>query len=255
MFKQALLFLLVFGFSFLCKAQSLSSRTVLNNLAPYWVFLEDLRQDIEKSTGNEYESTLEQSNNFIELELRDSAEQLFFRVIYKIQFPDELVRYRFYCADKEKSAKLEAQVDQMLGTFQWDSIPKHTFELSLKQIEYLQIADRIASVGNDIFAAPSDFGSVVITSSFIKLNQINRKNSRSIDHKDSYFLRDLHFILPLKENSIDKEGPQVVGSHFVGELQIIFNDGSAKSRKSTGDQIRTQIELEIEKHKQAPDSK
>ncbi len=40
----------------------------------------------------------------------------------------------------------------------------------------------------------------------------------------------------------------VFGSFFIGDMEILFNDGSAKSRKETGDEIKIQIESEIKKY-------
>ncbi|WP_158655294.1 hypothetical protein [Flavivirga eckloniae] len=175
---------------------------------------------------------------------------MFLQVEYGIQFPEKLIRYNFYCADKKIFTRLEADADPMVGTFEWASNPKNTFELSTKQIEYLQIADRIRSIGNDRDARQS----IIITSTFIKLNQSNHMNSRSLDHKDSYVLRDLYIIIPLKERN-KKEDPKVVGSNYIGDMEIILNDRSAESQRTTGDKIRIAIENEIIKYKQDLDNK
>lgn len=255
--RKLVLFMIAFlGFSFMSISQSITSRTLLNNLKPYWLFLEDIRQDIEKTTGNKYESVLEQSYEFIQLDLRDSSQQLYLRIIYKIELPGKLIRYDFYCADKKISTRMESNADKLVGAFTWDSIPENIFELSTKQIEYIQIADRIASLGNDshLSAKPSDYKSVIITSDFIKLDQSNHWNSRSLD-KDSYYLRDLQFIIPLKENINNKDSRKTSENYYIGDMEIIFSDGSAKSHKDIGDKIKAQIDIEIKKYKEPLDNK
>jgi hypothetical protein len=123
--------------------------------------------------------------------------------------------------------------------------------LSLKQIEYLQIADRIRTLDHHRGVREN----VTITSTFIKLNQTNHWNARSLDHKDSYLLRNLDFIVPLKRNINKKEDPREVGSKYIGDIEVIFNDRSAKSRRSTGDKIKIQIENEIKKYKETLNKK
>ncbi len=247
MFKNAVLFAILFCLSTFVKAQSLSSKTLLNNLEPFWVLLEDLREDLEKLTHKEYTSSLEQSYHFIQLELRDSAQQLFLQIKYQIQFPKKIARYSFYCQDKNIPDQFEVHSNQMIGAFEWDSIPKDTFKLSTKQTQHLEIADRIAALGNDLGATPSDYESVIITSTFIKLKQSNSKNSKSLDHKDSYFLRDLYFIVPLNE-SINKKEHSLIKAYYIGDMKVFFYDGSAKSQKITGDKIKAQLENEIKRY-------
>lgn len=249
--KLVLFMIAFFGFSFMSLSQSITSRTLLNKLKPYWIFLEDIRQDLEKSNGNKFESVLEQSYDFIQLDLRDSSQQLFLRITYKIELPGKLIRYDFYCADKKISTRLESNADKLVGAFTWDSIPENIFELNTKQIEYLQIADRIASLGNDSYlsAKPSVYKSVIITSDFIKLDQSNHWNSRSLD-KDNYYLRDLQFVIPLKENINNKDRRKILDCYYIEDMEINFSDGSAKSHKDIGDKIKTQIDIEIKKYKE-----
>ena len=247
MVKRSLLLILIFCFSTFSKTQSITSKTLLNNLKPFWSFLEEQRQNATQLTGNEYEAILEQSYNFIELELRDST-GVFLSIEYKIEYQNNLMLHRFYCTDKKVSAKLKSKAGKMTGTFKWDSIPQDTFKLNEKQIEYLQIADRIAALGNDFSALPGDYESVVITSDFIQLNQSNHMHSRSLDHKDRYFLRDLHFIIPWQVDFNKNEDFKIVGSHYIGDMKIIFDDSSAKAMRTVGDRISKQIEIESEKY-------
>ena len=193
---------------------------------------------MEELNGVKYEATLEQSYSFIELELKDSANQLFLNISYKIEHPGTLILSGLYCSDNKLVRKLKLKANQLLGEFKWDSVPKTTFDLGEKQIEYLQIADRIAAFGNDLSATPTDFRNVVVTSNFIKLDQSNYWNSRSLDHKDSYLLRDLYFYVPLNDAAIKVKNDKLVfGSYFIGDMVVIFSNGSADSQKEIGNEI------------------
>lgn len=229
-----------FIFSMQCNAQAMTSRTLLNNLEPFWFSLETLRKNILETTGNEYTSTLQQSYGFIILELRNAEQQLFLQVKFQIQFPKKLTCYSFYCEEKNMATKIKAYTDQLAGDFEWNESPESTFKLTPQQIQYLEMADRIASPGNDINATPSSYGSVIITSEFIKFEQINHMNSTSLDHKDSYSLRDLYFIIPLKGTSKRRHDLKI-GSYYLGEMEVFFQDGSAKTQRATGDQIMIQL--------------
>jgi hypothetical protein len=244
MMKHLLIFLFVVGPS-VGNSQSLSSRALLNNLEPSWVFIEELRSNLEKETGNTFKSSIEQGYDFIGFELKDSTNQLFLQIHCKIKHPGELVLEKLYCVDKNLSNKLKKETKEITGPFQWDSLPKKTFKLNQEVIKYLEIADRIAAFGNDLSARPTDYRSVTITKNEIKLDQSNHMNSRSLDHKDSYLLRDLIFLIPLENRNKKGSDKIVIGSYFIGDMEIIFNDGSAKSQKYTGDKISKQLELEI----------
>ena len=246
--KITILCIIMLGFSTCFKAQSMNSKTLLNNLEPFWVLLENLRTDLEKNTGHQYTSSLEQSYGFIQLDLIDAKQQLFLRVRYQLQHPKKLSLHSVYCRDENKSKQFNNDINRVLGDFEWHSNPDSDFKLTAKQTEYLALADRIAALGNDINATPSHYGSVTITSDFIQLTQINRRNSRSLDHKDSYCMRDLYFVIPLKKNNEAKEKLKI-GSYYLGEMEVYFQDVSAKTQRTTGDKIMAQLKEEIKNYK------
>jgi hypothetical protein len=228
----------------------MTSRTLLNNLEPYWVFLGQLNIELSESTGTKYTSKLQQAYSFIILELEDEDHQQFLQIRYQIQSKNKLSIYDLYCDDKKIEAKLEAKANQLLVNFEWNTPAKQEFELKDKQVLYLEIADRIAAVGNDIFAEPSFYSLVTLTANAIKLDQINGQNSRSIDHKDSYFLRELSFSIPLKDQTdkTEKSKAVLIDGYLIGDMEILFGDSSAKSQRATGDQIRLQLQEEIKNY-------
>jgi hypothetical protein len=232
---------------------------LLNNVAPYWTFLEQLRGDLSESTNTKYTARLEQAYTFIILELRDNEDQLFLEIKYRFKSEDKLSLYSFYCDNKKVKHEIELRAKQLLTNFKWvnasskerkDSIITNEFKLTKEQIHYLEIADRIAMIGNDIYTYPSFYNSLILTDDFIKLVHINDRNSRSIDHKDNYFLRDLYFTIPLKEKGIKKSNGFDLDNYFIGHMKISFQDHSVKSLRATGDQIMLQIKEEIKNYKQ-----
>lgn len=234
---------------FFCNAQLMSSRRLLNNLAPFWELVEELRQNTEKNSGKKYQSVLMHTNNFFELKLIDNQKNVFLEVIYKQEFPYKLSLYRFYCADKKITPKLKNEVLKKVGKFEWESAFDVTFTLTEEQIEYLEIADRIASLGNDTNNQPSFYESVQITSDFIKLNQPNYLNSESIDHKNNFYLRDLYFKIPLhKKKATNERSLNPLENFYIGNMKIFFTDTSSKQNQNTGNLIKNQIRLEINQY-------
>lgn len=248
MFKKlSILFLLILSFSMNTNAKPISSTSILNKLEPFWSLLETIRTDLEEISTNKYTARLEQSYDFIIMDLRDAEEQIFLELKYQAQSNKKLICYSFYCADEKRSKKIKTQTNKMLGAFDWDEKPTSLFELNNEQINYLDIADRIASLGNDIDAEPSDYASIIITEDCIRLSQSNHRNSRSLDHKKTYLMRDLVFTIPLK-NKDTQENKSQYGKYYLGEMEIYFKDASAEIQKETGDNILKQIKEEIENY-------
>lgn len=248
MFKKAIFLFILSLLSFMySNAQSMTSRNLLDNLAPHWVFLEDLREELFASTKMEYVAVLEQAYSFIQLELRDEDGQLFLQIKYQMRSENSLSLYSFYCDNKNMATQLEDQAKKQLENFEWKVPSKSKFQLSNNQIQYLEIADRIATFGDDISTNPSFYTKLLLTANVIQLEQINRRNSRSIDHKNSYFLRDLYFVIPLKDANEGKKASKI-GAHFIGDLEIRFQDSSAKSQRATGDKIMLQIKEEVKNY-------
>lgn len=250
MLKNTLLLLIIlFSSSSYCKAQLMNSKIVVDNLAPFCVSLENIKEQAQATTGATYIASLEQAYSFIQLELRDTDEQVFFQVKYQIQFSDQLSYYDDpYCEDKKLGKRLKKTTDQFIGCFKWQEQPTNNFKLSPEQTKYLEIADRIAALSNDMpNTRPSYYSKVIITADFIRLEQINHWNSRSLDHKDSYFLRDLYFVIPQETEKTIKKSDRF-GVKYIGEMEVFFSDGSAEKRRDVGDKIRLQIKEELDNY-------
>jgi hypothetical protein len=115
--------------------------------------------------------------------------------------------------------------------------------------KYLTIAESIASTtylcsaGDDYW--PGFFSEININAERIILQQVNHMNSRSIDHKKNYTLRDLQFEIPLLNRPVTQKSSIGWEEHHIGTMHIRFSDRSSQSNKTCGDRIREKIEEEM----------
>jgi hypothetical protein len=108
---------------------------------------------------------------------------------------------------------------------------------------YLTIAESIArcayhcTSGDDY--RPGYFSEIIVTRESITLQQINHMHARSLDHKNSYSLRDLEFFIPVGPSPEDKL-PLLSDDH-IGTMHIMFSDRSSGSNRTCGDRILEKI--------------
>jgi hypothetical protein len=111
---------------------------------------------------------------------------------------------------------------------------------------YLVMADSIArcaylcTAGDDY--RPGYFSEITVNAEGITLQQINHMNSRSLDHKSNYSLRDLEFFIPLKQSSVEK--PLAIMEDHIGIMRIAFSDRSSQNNSMCGDRIQEKIDEE-----------
>jgi hypothetical protein len=114
---------------------------------------------------------------------------------------------------------------------------------------YVTIADEIAKQGyrcssGDDFR-PGYFSEISVTGDAIILKQINHYNSRSINHKDDYHMRDLEFYIPLKRIDHEKKSPNLrSNSYQIGDMAIVFSDRSSEKNKACGNEVLNKIREE-----------
>ena len=108
---------------------------------------------------------------------------------------------------------------------------------------YLTIAESIASAaylctaGDDY--RPGYFSEIIVQSEGITLRQTNHMNSRSLDHKQNYSLRDLQFFIPSKQSV--RQRPLTMNEVYIGTMRISFSDRSSQNNKMCGDRILEKI--------------
>lgn len=125
--------------------------------------------------------------------------------------------------------------------FAWDTRAKENL-YNKEILRYLSIADEIAKKGYLCDAgdnySPGYFSKIIVTDSSIVLEQVNRWNSKSLDHKKDYHMRDLEFHIPLREANENKSG---LPDYLIGQMLIHFTDHSSENNKNCGDGIREKI--------------
>jgi len=113
--------------------------------------------------------------------------------------------------------------------------------------EYLSIADRIAALAlnkntGDNYR-PGLYSNIEITEASIILSQINHMNSRSLNHKQGYSLRDLIFTIPLG-NKKTPQATSLSGDYSIGIMHVSFSDRSSANNREAGDAIKAMLEKE-----------
>lgn len=112
-------------------------------------------------------------------------------------------------------------------------------------MKYIKIAEEIGkqayqcNSGDNYY--PGYFSEILLSRQGIVLSQINRWNSRSVDHKEDYTMRELRFSIPYAEVQIS-DGQ--IDQEYIGRMRIEFSDRSSKNNRWCGDLIREKIKLQ-----------
>lgn len=210
--KKIFLFALLFVF-FELNAQKMKTIDILQNLKPYVEFLEQLKKE-ETSTlqnGNAFEyleKSIRCQYSFITLELycvtksADSGEfdrrllcQIKFEIVQdKIEFKEV-----YHQKPRQDALRLAIVDNKKISGIPWQ---KEVSDKSFckEYLEYLAAADEIASISANCASGdnyyPGFYSEIKIGEKGIELNQINHMNSKSLDHKQNYSLRDLQIFIP-----------------------------------------------------------
>lgn len=227
-------------------AQTMKTKTVLDNLQPFWTYLEDIQKNVQETTGTKYSLLLEQSGDFVILKLMDEDEQTFLETWIEIQ--EKLFSiYKFYCSNEKIASELEKNMSKKIKNFEWNETkPKSKFEINSKQRQYLKIADRTGAIAPHSSRSKGYYG-VTITSEYIQLKQSNWHGAKGLN-RESYFMRDLKIVIPLKKHKLEKED-RMFDYYYLGNMEIYFSDRSSKNSRMEGNEIKAQIEKEIKNYK------
>jgi hypothetical protein len=150
-----------------------------------------------------------------------------------------------YCLQKDRRPELQNFILSNAPNTWTPAKNKNFYNQEITR--YVMTADEIAKGGylcssGDNYR-PGYFSEILLEENNIILRQINRWNSKSIDHRDDYHLRDLEFFIPLKAM---EEKPSI-HDYQIGRMFINLSDGSSKNNKMCGDRIREKIVAEKEK--------
>lgn len=246
--------ILLFASSYLLKAQQIdstpmSASTILYNLAPFKQLLSPMEGIATKEYQKELTQELYQSYTFIEMRLYEapdsgtSYQQLYAFCRFKIEQTGNIVLEEVYCGNKKTQAEIEhfIKLHMRQHKFTWSKeTPAAQGDMYYgAQLEYLLVADQIAKEGYlcDHSYSPGYYSEVLVKETCIELFQVNRHHSRSSDHKDDYYLRDVKFSIPL-----DYWIPE--DRHYDYVLQnlfIDFRDSSSPQNKECGNRIKAKI--------------
>jgi len=221
----------------------------LHALHPYLILLTAIATNSKERTGSEMIKTISLSYSNIKLRLevqdkKDADSNLYLLASFQID-QEKVLLTDVYCKDTEKRKEFEEAIrSQMPPSAFLQSFTLEEDPFSKEVIHYLTIADAIAkqaylcSSGDDY--RPGYFSEIILEENRIVLRQINRHNSRSVDHKQDYHLRDLEFFIPLNDVA-EKLSFQ---DEQIGAMRIHFSDGSSKNNKQCGDRIQKKINEE-----------
>jgi len=214
------------------KIMILNSNTIINNLHTYLLILNEIESQeqahlhaIGKSAYSFHRSvTLRYNELTLILDLKlpeEKFSQPYFECSLKIE-NQNLLLHHFNCENRDREKSIKALILQNLPA----EFPSEDRSVSFgKEIaDYLNIADEIAkpgyqySSGDDYY--PGYYSEVAIEDSLIILKQVNHWNSRSINHKDNYHLRDLEFYIPIGSG----ESKSFFQSEKIGKMTIVLSD-------------------------------
>ncbi len=210
-------------------------------LLPFQLLLDKVTAALPvKTTGS-----VSLSYSSIKLKLTGSDENsstLYFQCVFQIQ-QQQIKLVNVYAEQKNKQEEFMIFVNEHLSGLSFNT-DKSEATYSPTVINYLAIADAIAkqsylcSSGDDYH--PGYYSEIIIEETQLVLKQINRHNSRSIDHKNDYHLRELEFYIPLQPTEVKLAFQE----ESIGEMKLRFFDHSSQNNKSCGDRIKEQIEIE-----------
>ncbi|MBL0740448.1 hypothetical protein [Chryseolinea lacunae] len=234
--------------------ETLSILNALREVQTLLVILETMEEKDRQAAGDSFDgfsTMLVVSYHTVKLKLfldrklpkqEKHASAVYLQVTFEIE-NDRLVYAGLYCEKREQEARVEDFIKQNTppGGYTWNTSAKQsTYSESVTR--YLTIADTIAKQAHHCNAGddyrPGYFSEIVVEEDRVVLKQINHWNSRSIDHRNDYTLRDLEFDIPItgvaKAPSFQDE--------TIGDMLVYFFDRSSENNKGCGNKIKEQIE-------------
>ncbi len=221
---------------------------LLHALLPFQQLLNSVSKQLPvKSAGS-----VSLSYSTIKLKLAGTeanSPALYFQCVFQIQQP-QVKLVNVYVEQKDKQDELTFVVNAYLPDLSFPT-NKGGATYTPAVIRYLSIADAIARQGYQCSSGddyrPGYYSEIMIGETQLTLKQINRYNSRSLDHHTDYHLRELEFHIPLSPGEM-KFGFE---EEAIGEMKVRFTDRSSPNNTTCGDRIRAQIEVEKQRFAQS----
>jgi hypothetical protein len=229
----------------------MTSIEILSALQDYISLLNTIRdRQVSANPGQEFIPTVSLSYNNINLKLdtRNGANEnnvaatLYLKCAFEID-QEKVFNTEVYCENKGAEADLKEFILHHTppAGYPWNTQPKaNLYDEAL--LSYISSADRIAKPGHDCASgdryAPGYYSNMIVTENSIVLEQINRWNSKSLDHKNDYHMRDLKIFIPLTPRKKKESGFE---EFQLGKMSVFFSDRSSKNNRSCGDAIMDKI--------------
>lgn len=144
-----------------------------------------------------------------------------------------------YFQNKEREATTKKYLTENTPRSWAPGKKKNSF--SQEVVRYLSIADDIAKSAHQCAAgdnySPGYYSEITVEENRIVLRQVNRWNSRSLDHREDYHMRDLEFFIPLEP--LDEKASSY--DFRIDNLFINFSDMSSKNNRACGERIKAKI--------------
>jgi hypothetical protein len=145
----------------------------------------------------------------------------------------------FYFQQKEREAAVKKFILENAPAKWLPGSKKNRYEESV--VRSLSIADDIAQTAYQCEAgdnySPGFYSEILIEQNRVILRQTNHWNSRSLDHREDYHLRDLEFFIPLQAT----EEKASSYDYRIETMFINFSDMSSKNNRSCGERLRQKM--------------
>lgn len=177
----------------------------------------------------------------------DTDRDLYIQIMFRIE-NNQILFSDIYHPGKNDIQQLieEIKANTKLHAISFNASQVQPIDLTDEVTNYLSIADRISAHAVNIYAGdsywPGNYSNVKLTPNRIVLEQVNHMNSRSLNHKDDYSLRDLKFKIPIQNEHDLKHS---YDDAFIGNMLVSFSDRSSQNKREACDAIKEQISKEI----------
>lgn len=225
---------------------------IVHILKAYKKYLIQLQaQEVQRHPEYEYSYEVSLSYTFITLKVfRKNTDSTRATLCIQITFRIEnhvIGLTDFFHADKIDTLPITEKIKSNTSLHNvFFAVTETANQLSDETITYLDTADRISQHAVNMYHGdsywPGNYSNVKLTADTITLEQINHMNSRSINHKDNYSLRDLVFQIPLQNTVVLK---QSYDARLLGRMVVSFSDRSSQNNRAAGDGIHEQIQKEF----------
>jgi hypothetical protein len=222
-------------------------------LQPFKKYLIQLQeQEVQRYPEYEYSYEANLSYTFITLKvfrktIDSTGNNLCIQIIFRIE-NNQILFSEIFHADRIDTQQLtdDITLNSNLHGSLYGEAQKQPIDFTDETVTYLSIADRISNHAVNMYSGdnywPGNYSNVKLTADTITLEQINHMNSRSINHKDNYSLRDLVFKIPLQKTVVLKHSYDAL---LLGRMMVSFSDRSSQNNRAAGDAIQEQIKKEF----------